>query len=174
MLDRLIDFLLNTIEDVNPIIFVKEYQEAVLLRAGKFNKVIIKGYHFKIPFIDEVIKQFTAWTTLTLPSQSLITEDGTLVVVKGMVKYRVTDVKTFTLEVYDATDAISDICQATIKNVIMSKNWKDCVDLEIDNIITKKSRLELKKWGLEISQITLTDIAPIKTIRLINETAQNI
>jgi len=173
MLDKLIDFILNTIEDINPIFFVKEYQEAVVLRGGKFLKVETKGPHLKIPFVDEVIKYHTVWTTLTLPAQSLVTLDGTNVVVKGMVKYRVTDIKTFVLEVYDSTDAISDICQATIKNIIMCKPWRECIDLEIDNIISKKSRVELKRWGIEISQVTLTDIAPIRTIRLINENVPN-
>jgi regulator of protease activity HflC (stomatin/prohibitin superfamily) len=94
-------------------------------------------------------------------------------VVKGLVKYRIADVKTFLLEVYDAQDAISDMTQSIIKNIIMDKSLVECTDSEIDNTLTKKSRVEARKWGVEIQQVTLTDLAPIRSFRLINDTIVN-
>lgn len=173
MLDKLIDFLLNIINDLNPLFFVREYQQAILFRLGRFHKVLEKGPHFKIPFIDEYTAQHTVWTTLTLPAQSLMTKDNKNIVVKGMIKYKVSDIKIFILEVYDSTDALSDITQGIIKNLIMSKSYEECLHPEIDSAITKKARVELKKSGVEISQVTLTDISLCRAIRLINEQITN-
>jgi hypothetical protein len=33
--------------------------------------------------------------------------------------------------------------------------------------------VEAKKWGVEIQQVTLTDIAPIRSYRIINDTVIN-
>jgi hypothetical protein len=81
----------------------------------------------------------------------------------------ITDVKTFLLEVYDAKDAIADMTQGIIKNIIISKTLEECTHTDIDSNLTKKVRSEIKKWGVDIQQVTLTDVAPVRSIRLIND-----
>jgi regulator of protease activity HflC (stomatin/prohibitin superfamily) len=173
MLDRLIDVVLQFGSDVLPGIIIRDYEEAVLLRFGKFKKVLKPGFHPKIPFADEVIEQHVVVTTLSLPAQSLYTSDKQNIVVKGVIKYKISDVKTFLLEVFDAQDAIADMSQSVIKNVIMSMSMEECTDAELDNTLTKKVRVEARKWGVDIQQVTLTDLAPIKSFRLINDTITN-
>lgn len=173
MLDKLIDFLIGLIDHINPFVIVKEYQKAVVLRNGKFKTVWDAGFHVKTPFIDEYIEQHIMWTTITLPAQSLVTKDGENIVVKSVIKYRIVDVKTFCLELFDSVDAISDISQGIIKFLIMKNDWEQCRGDEIDNEISKKIRASVKKYGVEIEQVTLTDIAKIRTIRLINESITN-
>jgi regulator of protease activity HflC (stomatin/prohibitin superfamily) len=173
MFEKLIDILTNWASLLAPFVIVNPYEEGVLNRVGKFKKVISPGIHFKIPILDEVITQYTVTTTLSLPAQSLYTIDKQNIVVKGVVKYKISDVKIFLLEVYDAQDAISDMTQSIIKNIIMSKTVEECIDPEIDNILTKKARVEVRKWGVEINQVTLTDLAPIRSFRLINDTISN-
>ena len=43
----------------------------------------------------------------------------------------------------------------------------------IDNEITKKLRIEVKKWGINVEKVTLTDIGLISSIRLFNENIIN-
>jgi len=93
--------------------------------------------------------------------------------VKGVIKYRIADVKTFLLEVFDAQDALADMTQSIIKNIVISSSLEQCIDPEMDNLLTKKVRVEAKKWGVEIQQVTLTDIAPIRSFRIINDTVIN-
>jgi regulator of protease activity HflC (stomatin/prohibitin superfamily) len=173
MFDKLIEIITNWWLQITPIIIIRDYEEAVLLRFGKFKTVFKPGMHFKIPLFDEVIDQHVVITTLSLNAQSLYTKDKQNIVVKGVIKYKIADVKTFLLEVYDAQDAISDMSQSIIKNVIMSMTMEGCTDVELDNILTKKVRVEAKKWGVEIQQVTLTDLAPIKSYRLINDNFTN-
>jgi len=112
-------------------------------------------------------------TTLSLDAQSLYTLDKQNIVVKAVIKYKIGDVKTFLLEVYDAQDALSDMAQSIIKNVIMSMTLEECTDQELDNTLTKKVRVEARKWGVEIQQVTLTDLAPIRSFRFINDNFLN-
>jgi len=173
MFDRLIDLISEWIEKIIPFFIVMEYEEAVVLRFGKFHKVAKTGLHFRIPIVDEFMTNHVVVTTLSLPPQSLYTKDKQNIVVKGVIKYRIADVQTFLLEVYDAQDALSDMTQSIIKNVVMDKSLEECIDTEIDNLLSKKARVEAKKWGVEIQQVTLTDLAPIRSFRLINDTVVN-
>jgi regulator of protease activity HflC (stomatin/prohibitin superfamily) len=173
MFDRLIDLISNWLEKIVPFFIVMEYEEAVVLRFGKFHKVAKPGLHFRIPIVDEFMTNHVVVTTLSLPPQSLYTKDKQNIVVKGVIKYRIADVQTFLLEVYDAQDALSDMTQSIIKNVVMDKSLEECIDTEIDNLLSKKARVEAKKWGVEIQQVTLTDLAPIRSFRLINDTVVN-
>jgi membrane protease subunit HflK len=173
MFDKLIELLSNWWYYVTPIVIIPTYEEAVLLRFGHFKKVLPPGFHVKLPIFDEVITQHVVVTTLSLAAQSLYTQDKQNIVVKGVIKYRISDVKTFLLEVYDAQDALADMTQSIIKNIIISTTINDCVDPEIDNVLTKKVRTEARKWGVDIQQVTLTDIAPIRSFRIINDSILN-
>lgn len=173
MFDKLVELLSTWIKEILPLTIIPSYEEGVMLRAGKYCKTLKPGVHLKIPFFDEILTQHTVMTTLSLPAQSLYTADNQNVVAKGVVKYKIADVKTFLLEVYDAKDAISDMTQSIIKNIITSKTMKECLQDEIDNVLTKKSRVEIRKWGVDVQQVTLTDIAPIRSFRIINDTTAN-
>jgi len=172
-MEKILEFLLNIIEDILPFFVIKEYEQAVLLRGGKYYKTYKKGLYFKIPFLDNPIKTVVATTTLTIPTQSVTTLDQKQLVVKAIVKYNVEDIKLFILEVYDAVDAISDTVQGIIKEQINQKTWEECNSIKFDNEITKKLRVEIKKWGINVDKVTLTDIGIIKSIRLFNENIIN-
>ena len=171
MLDKLIEFLLNIIEDIMPVFFVKQYNNGILLRMGKFVRVVKPGVVFKIPFLDKIEVVTIVTTTLSVPTQSVITKDKKQLVVKSVVKYKIADVELFMLNVYDSTDAISDITQAIIKEQISLRTFEECTDNDFDNTVTKKLRVEMKKWGIEVDRVTLTDIGQIKSLRLFNEGA---
>jgi len=171
MFDKLIEFLLNIIEDIMPVFFVKQYNNGILLRMGKFVRVVKPGVVFKIPFLDKIEVVTIVTTTLSVPTQSVITKDKKQLVVKSVVKYKIADVELFMLNVYDSTDAISDITQAIIKEQISLRTFEECTDNDFDNTVTKKLRVEMKKWGIEVDRVTLTDIGQIKSLRLFNEGA---
>ena len=173
MFDKLVELLTNWWLEIKPLVIIRDYEEAVLLRFGKFKSVLKPGLHFKLPLFDEVIDQHVVVTTLSLDAQSLYTKDKQNIVVKGVIKYKIGDVKIFLLEVWDAQDALSDMASSIIKNVIMAMTLDECTDSEIDNTLTKKVRVEAKKWGVEVQQVTLTDLAPIRSFRLINDTFTN-
>lgn len=173
MFDKLIEVITEWWAQLVPAIIIPNYEEAVLLRNGKFIKVLGPGFHVKLPIFDEVISHHVVVTTLSLSAQSLYTQDKQNIVVKGVIKYKISDVKIFLLEVFDAQDALADMTQSIIKNIIISTPLESCLDLELDNLLTKKVRVEARKWGVEIQQVTLTDIAPIRSYRIINDSFLN-
>ena len=145
MLDKFIDVLATCWNYIIPFLIIPAYEKGVLLRNGKFKRVLEPGLHFKIPVLDEILSHHVVTTTLSLSAQSLYTKDKQNIVVKGVIKYKISDIKIFLLEVFDAQDAISDMAQSVIKNIIISTTLESCIDPEIDNTLTKKDRTEAKK-----------------------------
>lgn len=166
MFDKLIDFLLNFIEDLIPFTIITEYNRGVLFRFGKFKKVLEPGIVWKIPFFDKYDVRTVITTTLSIPEQSLMTKDAKHLVVKAMVKYNISDIKANVLKINDPVDAISDTTQSVIKEQISERTLEECFDNELDNIITKKVRVQVRHWGVEIEKVTLTDIANMKSLRI--------
>jgi len=169
MFEKLIDFLLQFIEQLFPFVIVKQTTKGVRLRFGKFLDILDPGFHWKISFFDEVLPQTVVWTTFSMPSQSLTSKDGKDVVVKGVIKYRVVDIQIFALEVWDAIDAISDMTQGIIFDIVKDKTWEELQTIDLKPLITRKARLEAKRWGIEIETVTLSDLAKIRSIRLLND-----
>lgn len=52
------------------------------------------------------------------------------------------------------------------------RTWQQCNDDDVDNEMTKKLRIEVKKWGISIESVTMTDIGITRSIRLFNEQAK--
>lgn len=169
MFDKLIEFLVSIIDKILPFWIIKEYDNGILLRFGKYKKTLKPGIHFKLPFVDEIITHHVVTSLLSIPVQSLTTKDKQQIVVKSVVKFIVEDVKPLLLEVYDATDAISDVTQSIIKKQIHIRTWDECNDDDVDNEITKKLRAEIKKWGIYIESVTMTDMGISPSVRLFNE-----
>ena len=57
---------------------------------------------------------------------------------------------------------------AMIREIIEERNWEDLIDVE--NELTTKIGFKLNQWGINVERITLTDLAEIDSIRLINDT----
>lgn len=169
MLDKILEFALSLIKDILPFSIIQEWSEGVFLRFGKFNRIVKSGIRPKIPFVDVLYDAVIITRTVNVPTQSLTTKDGKQIVTKAVVKYHIFDIKSFTLEIYDAKDAILDTTQAIIKEQISEREWEECTDKEIDKRIAIKLRAEVRKWGIEIEKVTLTDIGIIRSIRLFNE-----
>lgn len=170
MFEKLIDFFFSVVDDLKFWSVIRDYQNGLVFRFGKFHRILTPGFWFKIPFVDEVTEHFIAVTTISLPAQSLSTIDNQSIVVEAMIKYNVEDVKKYVIEIYDATDAIKDITMSNIKKQIMPKTWSEIKSADLDNEITKKIRAEVKKYGIYIHEVTLTSLDRIRSYRLINET----
>ena len=139
MLDRLVEWIIAVWDTIIPYKIINQFDRGVRLRFGKFKEVLEPDFHWKLPIFDTIIEHGSVWTTHSMPAQSLTTKDGKDIVVKGIIKYRVVDMKVFALEVWDAIDAISDMTQGIIFDIVKDKTWDD---LQHEDL--KKEIAELK------------------------------
>lgn len=170
MFEKLIDVILQFIDNIKPWVVVPIYDCGVRLRWGLNKGVLNPGFHWKIPFADEILTHMVKTTTINLSEQTITTKDWKGIVVKGVIKYEVDDVEKLLLEVNDPIDAISDMAKGLIRTAFISSDWKDCNNDIVANEITKKVRAEAKKWGIAVKEVTLTDLGEMKSFRLFNST----
>ena len=174
MIDKLIELLSQIWSYLIFFVIVSEYEEGVLLRFGKYKKYIKPGFRWKIPIVDNIIVNHTVWQTISLHPQSLTTKDNKGIVVKGIIKFRIADVKVFSLEVWGSADAISDMTMGIIRDEVMEHSWEEIKEGKLDKVIARKGKAEAKRWGIEIDTVTLIDMAEIVSIRLFNDTKSHI
>lgn len=171
---QFVNFLKDLWSDIIFWYVVPQTQKAVVLRNGVFVKEVGAGAHLKMPCIfslgDEVNYIDIVTETTETDPQSLTTADGRSVVVSAIIKHRVSDPKVYLLEVMDVKSAIIDITMGKIKKNVMDRTWDECKDHSVDNEIAKQARSECKKWGVAVDEITLVNLAEIRSIRLIGST----
>jgi inactivated superfamily I helicase len=62
-------------------------------------------------------------------------------------------------------DVLVDTTQGIIRQIIEDTRWNDLVG--IDNVLTKKVGAFVKRWGIKVEKVTLTDLAQITSYRII-------
>ena len=76
MFDRLFDFLFRFIELFRCFTVINEYERGIVLRLGKYNRELDKGFHWLLPLaIEEALSENVVITTINLNSQSLTDRD---------------------------------------------------------------------------------------------------
>lgn len=168
-LGDIIGFLKDIWEELKWWIFVYPYEEVVVTRNGHFKHKRIPGLYFKIPFFDDVFRITTVPTTYDLKPQTLITKDGKTVTVVGMVKAQVNDSVTYALKVYDQKDALGDTTMGVIARTVMDSTFEQLTDVSINNAITTKARVQAKKYGIDVMQVTLISIAQSRAYHLFSD-----
>jgi regulator of protease activity HflC (stomatin/prohibitin superfamily) len=169
MLDKLIDLVLQFIDDILPWTVIDYYDRGFRLRWGKPKGELQPGFHWKIPFADKILSHMVKTKTLNLSEQTITTKDKQSVVIQCAIKYQVNDVETLLLEVNDPVDALADMVQGIVRNKIIVKNWEECNDEKLTGEISGAAKREAKKWGLEILEVTITTLALMRSIRILNK-----
>jgi membrane protease subunit HflC len=169
MLDKLIDLLLQFIDDITPFVVIPHYDRGVRLRFGKqVSAALEPGFYWKVPFADNILTIQVKMTTMSLAEQTVTTKDGQSMVVKCIIKYEIEDAAMVLLEMNDPIDSISDMAKGIIRKELVLLDWKDCNNEEIEAKIKRKVKAEAKKWGISISEVTLTDLGLMRSIRILN------
>lgn len=173
MIDKLIEYVLQFWDSIKFWEVIPHYDRGVRLRIGvQKGGELSNGLHWKIPFADDILTIMVKTTTMRLPEQTVTTKDNTPIVVKAVVKYEIKDACKVLLEVNDPIDAVADMTQGIIRNKVIESNYDECNTLDFSKEITTKAKSEARRWGIQIEEVTLTDLGRMTSIRLLNTQVQ--
>jgi regulator of protease activity HflC (stomatin/prohibitin superfamily) len=127
---------------------------------GSEMKPLDPGIHFWWPATTILQMYPSARQTLDLRTQTLMTTDGKVVAVGGMVTYRVEDIQALLGKTWDADQTIKDICAGVISEVVRECSWADIQTPAFTKELRHLMRLRLKPFGVRVMRATLTDLAP--------------
>jgi regulator of protease activity HflC (stomatin/prohibitin superfamily) len=112
---------------------------------------------------------------MRLPAQSLTTADYKHMVVAAIVKYQIRDVRPFMLDVWDATDVLADVTMGAIKTVVNRSDHESLIGEDAERSVLELVRKDVNRYGFQILRVTFTDVAAVKSLRLLGGTpVQNV
>jgi regulator of protease activity HflC (stomatin/prohibitin superfamily) len=169
MLDKLVQVLERFGYQLMPWVIIEEWNAGVHLRNGKWINTLYAGLHFKIPFFDNVIETPVITQSVNLPSQTLTTLDEQSIVLKSIIRYKVSNIQTYLLGVMHANDVLIDTTQGIIRDVVEMTTWPGLVD--VNSQITNEVKEYVVRWGIEIEAVTITDLGLVKSFRIFGDEA---
>ena len=142
---------------------VQQSKAYVIERMGAFSTVWEVGLHFKIPFIEKVVKKVSLKEqVLDYPPQPVITKDNVTMQIDTVVYFQVTDPKLYTYGVEYPMVAMETLTATTLRNIIG--------DLELDETLTSRDVINTKMraildevtdpWGIKVNRVELKNILP--------------
>ena len=174
MFERLIDLILQTGERLLPFAIVNAWEKGAVLRLGKLHRVTGPGLVWKIPFAEDVIQHTAVTTTMRLPPQTLTTKDGKAVVVAAVVKYNVADVEKYTTQIWDQHDALADVTMGEIRGAVRDSTFEELLAEPPEKPIATAVRRKISKYGIELEAVTFTDLAAVRSFRLIQQATKDL
>ena len=160
---------------LNSIYTINEQEQAVLVTLGQATSVTTPGLHFKIPFLQKVIKVDTTIQGFAIgysedgysveDESMMITSDYNFVNVDFFVEYRYSDPVKAVYASSEPVTILKNICQSCIRTVIGSYPVDDVLTTgknEIQAAIKEMilTKLEEQDLGIQLVNITIQDSEP--------------
>ena len=153
---------------VSCIQIVQQSKAYVIERLGAFHSVWGVGMHFKLPFIERVVKKVSLKEqVLDYPPQPVITKDNVTMQIDTVVYFQITDPKLYAYGVEQPMAAMETLTATTLRNIIG--------DLELDQTLTSRDVVNTKMraildeatdpWGIKVNRVELKNILPPQDIQ---------
>ena len=147
---------------------VQQSRAFVVERLGAFQSVWGVGLHFKIPFLERVVKNVSLKEQVVdFAPQPVITKDNVTMQIDTVVYFQITDPKLYTYGVEHPMSAIENLTATTLRNIIG--------DLELDQALTSRDHINTKMraildeatdpWGIKVNRVELKSIIPPREIQ---------
>lgn len=139
---------------------VKQYEQGVLFRFGRFRKAVNPGFRLIIPWVDVMHRVSLRVVTMPIQSQGIITRDNVSVDVSAVAYFRVVDAVKSVIAIENVRAAIDQIAQTTLRKVVgqhtldQTLSETDQINLDIRKILD----VTTVEWGVEVTLVELKDI----------------
>ena len=153
---------------VSCIQIVQQSKAYVVERLGAFHSVWGVGMHFKLPFIERVVKKVSLKEQVAdFDPQPVITKDNVTMQIDTVIYFQITDPKLYTYGVEYPMSAIENLTATTLRNIIG--------DMELDQSLTSRDTINSRMrsildeatdpWGIKVNRVELKNIIPPKEIQ---------
>jgi regulator of protease activity HflC (stomatin/prohibitin superfamily) len=153
----------------------KQWEEAIVLRLGRFVRLVGPGMFFKWPGVERFIRQDIRIQTLDVMKQELMTRDNISLHVDAVVFMKVTNTPKSLINIQDVRLSTVQYAQTTMRDVIGN--------VELDDLLAKRDQIaeriklivdkETERWGIDIQSVNLQNIElPMDMKRVIARQAE--
>ncbi len=139
---------------------VQEYDRGVIFFLGRYTGVRGPGLILLIPIFERMAKVTLRTITMEIPSQKIITKDNVSIDIAAVAYYHVVDPKKSIIAVEDVYNAVNQISQTTVRNVIGQFSLDQLlaktadINQKIKNVIDNHT----EPWGVQVTAVEIKDI----------------
>ena len=143
------------------------WERAVVLRLGKFNRMAGPGPVFLLPFVDRAYRVDTRVITLDVPKQEMMTRDNVPVTVDAIVLFNVVDPQMAILNIENYARTTNLIAQTSLRSTIGQA--------ELDELLSQRDRInhhlqavidqQTEPYGIKVSAVEVRDVSLPETMK---------
>ena len=142
---------------------VPQQTALIIERLGKYDRTLVPGLKFVIPFIERVAYRHSLKEVpLDVPSQVCITKDNTQLQVDGILFFQITDPMRASYGSSDYLTAITQLAQTTLRSVIgkmeLDRTFEER-DLINASVVSALDEAALT-WGVKVLRYEIKDLTP--------------
>lgn len=136
---------------------VQQYEQAVVLRLGRYTRSLEPGIHFVIPIIDSVRKIDMRVRVQNVENQDIITKDSVPVTLNAVVYYQVVNAQKALLEVEDYRKATSTLAQTILRSNLGAHTMSEMLteQKKLDDLLRKELDQATEPWGIKITGVEI-------------------
>ena len=144
---------------------VPQGENWVIVRFGKFRKILKPGLGLIVPFLDKVQKQVNMKVQAhNIENKDVITKDNARlnIVAAAFVSVAADNADKAIFQVENYTDASITLIQTTIRGIIGKMTLNECMSSRdvISERLLGDIKHKISEWGVEIKQIDIKEILP--------------
>jgi len=138
----------------------KEWEEAIVLRFGKHQRLVGPGFFFKWPLAETFLKQDKRIITLDVARQDVMTKDNISVSVDAVVFMKIVNTKDSLVNIQNVWNSVMKYAQTTLRDVVG--------DVELDELLARRDEIaqriasivdkETQDWGVDITSVNLQNV----------------
>lgn len=163
---NLLDYILNIFKIW---IIVQPWEQGLRVRMGKHIKLVNGGMYFKFPYLDSYYIQQIRLRVISLPMQTVTTNDGHTVTLMGSIGYQMTDIEKMYTTVYHPELTIANVVMNEVADYVYNNDLKTIkANFVEEHVLSKVKKLD---YGIDVQSFKLTGFAVVKTFRLIQDGA---
>lgn len=139
---------------------VKEYERGVIFFLGKCKGTRGPGLIILIPIFERMTRVQLRTITMAIPSQKIISKDNVSIDIAAVAYYHVVDPVKATIAIENVYDAVNQISQTTVRNVVGQ--------FQLDQLLSQTSDINLQikdvidghtePWGVQVTAVEIKDI----------------
>ena len=138
----------------------QQWQEAIILRFGKFKRLVGPGMFFKWPLMERFLRQDIRIQTLDVMKQEVMTKDNISLMADAVVFMKITSTPKSLMNIVNVKLSVMQYSQTTMRDVIGS--------VELDDLLARRDEIaeriksivdkETETWGVDIRSVNLQNI----------------
>lgn len=144
------------------LMIIKQYERAVILRLGKYNRQSGPGVQIRLPFADNVLVVDVREKVSEFKAERMLTKDNVPVTIDAILRYRIIEqrAKDAILNVENFNQMIQQVSQTTLRNNIGSSIFQDVLSKreDINSHIRTIIESEASNWGVEVTGVEIRQV----------------